>query len=181
MQSFVWFVTHHQYLILNTTWSSPHPVTVLYENGSKSEGSCTQFIKTQGLFGCNFPLEPKARSIDNKTTKTSYRVELAPTLCVVQFQILSGKPPDKEVGMDDRVHRAAGWGPRLGECISKEGSEEQRPTTCSTRLELTLLVLLREQRMLSNQTENSWSNSVPFCFLGVGHDHPRFTTSFCPI
>lgn len=63
------------------------------ENTSKSEGSCTQFIKTQGFLGYKFPLEPEVIGIDYKTTNTSYRVELVPRLCVVQFHMCAGKHP----------------------------------------------------------------------------------------
>lgn len=154
---------------------------MLYENGSKSEGSCTQFIKTQGLFGCNFPSEPEAKSIDNKTTETSYRVELAPTLCVVQFQILSGKPSEEEVGVNDRVHRAAGWGPGLGECTGKEGSEEQSPTTCSMRLELTLLMLLRGRGCSQIKQKTVGETLHLFVFLVLAVTTGVFITSFCPM
>lgn len=87
MWSFAWGVTHHQYCILTTCLAVTTPSYCAVENRSKSEGSCTVY-KNKAYLVVIFPLEPEARSIDDKTTETGYTVELDPSLCVVQSRML---------------------------------------------------------------------------------------------
>lgn len=65
-------------------------------------------------------MEPEATGIDHKTTKTSYRVELVPSLCVVQFHMRAGKHPRE--GNVGRSESAWGSGQERG-WVSNEGSE----------------------------------------------------------
>lgn len=81
MWSFAWGVTHHQYCILTTCLAVTTPSYCAVENRSKSEGSCTVY-KNKAYLVVIFPLEPEARSIDDKTT------ELVTQLNLIQVCVL---------------------------------------------------------------------------------------------